>query len=166
MVRSDLGSAGIAFSLDPETGYDRAIIINSSFGLGELVVSGGVTPDEFICNKSSLGDLSLDPILSTKMGEKMGKIVFNTEEGGIQEIPTTELERSSFSLCERDVIRLARYVSGLETSYHELFDQKLAVDVEWGLDGVDGQIYILQTRPETIHSGQSGQSGQSGKMLQ
>lgn len=166
MVRSDLGSAGIAFSLDPETGYDRAIIINSSYGLGELVVSGGVTPDEFICDKPSLGNEGLDPILSTKMGQKTSKIVFNEKQGGIQEMATTEQERSSFSLCERDVVRLARYVAGLETSYQELFGRKLAVDVEWGLDGLDGDLYILQTRPETIHSNQIGQNGQIGQIGQ
>ena len=155
MVRSDLGSAGVAFSLDPETGYDGAIIINSSYGLGELVVSGGVTPDEFICDKVSLGDQTLDPILSSKMGHKTSKMIYNETLNGVREVATTVKEQTSLSLHEEDVVKLAHYVNGLETSYRELLGPKVGVDIEWGLDGHDGELYILQTRPETIHSNQS-----------
>ena len=151
MVRSDLGSAGVAFSIDPETGYDKAIVINSSYGLGELVVSGGVRPDEIICNKNTL-NTSYDPILMKKMGDKQSKIVYRKKyECGTMEISTNEKEKESFSINDTDSIQLAKYVLDLEENYSKLFNKKIAIDVEWGLDGIDKEIYILQARPETVH---------------
>ena len=152
MVRSDLGSAGVAFSLDPDTGYDKAIIINSTFGLGELVVSGGVKPDEFILDKRVLGDTDGDPILVKKKGQKKSKIIYDIENGGVKEIATTEHERLNFSLTSVQIVELGRYVQELEILYSTLFQKKMAVDVEWAIDGIDHRIYILQTRPETVHS--------------
>ena len=151
MVRSDIGSAGVAFSIDPESGYDKAIVINSSFGLGELVVSGGVKPDEIICDKSSLKIVDADPIIMKKMGEKNNKIIYD-KEGGTREIETNLIEKLNFSITNNQSIDLARSVLFLEEKYSELFDKKIGVDVEWAIDGIDKKIYILQTRPETIHS--------------
>ena len=150
MVRSDLGSAGVCFSLDPETGYDKAIVINSSFGLGELVVSGGVKPDEFILDKRILQNVHSDPIIMKKIGDKNTKIVYGKND--VNEVETNLIEKISFSLSNNQAIELARYVLLLENSYCELFNKKIGVDVEWALDGIDKQIYIIQTRPETIHS--------------
>jgi len=161
MVRSDLGSAGVAFSIDPETGYSRAIVINSSFGLGELVVSGGVTPDEIVCDKENLTNDILDPIIVKKMGDKNTKIIYNDnsndnniDEGGIKEIATTDIEKNSYSINDTDAIILAHYVLNLEKKYTELFSKKMGIDIEWAIDGLDKKIYILQARPETIHSNQ------------
>ena len=151
MVRSDIGSAGVAFSLDPESGYDKAIVINSSFGLGELVVSGGVKPDEIICNKSTLKIVDADPIIMKKMGSKNNKIVY-APEGGTIEIETNLIEKINFSITNNQAINLARYVLFLEEKYSEMFEKSMGVDVEWAIDGTDQKIYILQTRPETIHS--------------
>ncbi len=151
MVRSDLGSAGVAFSIDPETGYDKAIVINSSFGLGELVVSGGVKPDEIICHKENLVKIDSDPIIMKKMGDKNTKIVYK-ENGGTHEIDTNLIEKINFSITNSQCISLSRYVYLLEQEYSKLFDKKIGVDVEWAIDGIDSKIYILQTRPETIHS--------------
>ena len=151
MVRSDIGSAGVSFSIDPESGYDKAIVINSSFGLGELVVSGGVKPDEIICDKSILKIVNADPIIMKKMGEKNNKIVYN-QNGGVTEIQTNLIEKLNFSITNNQAIDLARTVLFLEEKYCELFKKKLGVDVEWAIDGSDQKIYILQTRPETIHS--------------
>ena len=152
MVRSDIGSAGVAFSLDPESGYDKAVIINSAFGLGELVVSGGVKPDEVICNKATLLT-SDDPILMKKMGNKDTKIIYQDKyECGTMEVATTEYEKHNFSITDKQSILLSKYILDLELSYCKLFNKKIAVDIEWGIDGNDKEIYILQARPETIHS--------------
>lgn len=151
MVRSDLGSAGVAFSIDPETGYDKAIVINSSFGLGELVVSGGVKPDEYILDKRVLRDIEADPIIMKKKGDKGTKIIYGEKSGTI-EVETTQKEKLNYSLTNHQAITLGRYVLLLEQNYSKMFNKKLGVDVEWALDGQDQNIYIIQTRPETIHS--------------
>ena len=153
MVRSDIGSAGVAFSLDPESGYNKAIVINSSFGLGELVVSGGVKPDEIICNKDTLKIFDADPVIMKKMGDKNSKIVYSPE-GGTMEVETNLIEKINYSITNSDAISLARFVLLLEQSYNKLLNKKTGVDVEWAIDGIDQKIYILQTRPETVHSNQ------------
>ena len=150
MVRSDIGSAGVAFSIDPETGYDKAIVVNTSVGLGELVVSGGVKPDEIILDKRILRHIDGDPILSKKMGDKNTKIVYS--DNGVKEVDTTYEERTTYSISNNQVIMLARHVLLLEESYSRMLKKKIGVDVEWAIDGNDHKIYIIQTRPETIHS--------------
>ena len=150
MVRSDLGSAGVAFSIDPDTGYDKAIIINSSYGLGELVVSGHITPDEIICNKNSLENNSGDPIIMKKLGNKTHKIIYT--DNGIEEITTSKDEQDCFSITDEQAISLSKTVLSLEQEYSELNNKKMAIDTEWAIDGIDNQIYIVQSRPETIHS--------------
>lgn len=152
MIRSDIGSAGVAFSLDPETGYNKAIVINSAFGLGELVVSGGVKPDEFILDKRVLRDIEGDPIIIKKKGAKNSKIIYDLEHGGVKEVETSEYERLNYSMTNNQMISLGRYILQLEATYSKLFQKKLGVDVEWAIDGTDQNIYIIQTRPETIHS--------------
>jgi pyruvate,water dikinase len=152
MIRSDIGSAGVAFSLDPETGYNKAIVINSAFGLGELVVSGGVKPDEFILDKRVLRDIDGDPIIIKKKGDKNTKIVYDTENGGVIEVDTNEFERLNYSMSNSQMITLGRYLLQLEKSYSKLFNKEIGVDVEWAIDGIDHNIYIIQTRPETVHS--------------
>jgi pyruvate,water dikinase len=154
MVRSDIGSAGVAFSIDPETGYDKAIVINGSFGLGELVVSGGVKPDEYILDKRVLRDIEADPIIMKKKGDKNTKIIYG-KDAGTEEVGTSQDEKLNYSLTNNQAITLARYVLLLEQNYSKMLGKKLGVDVEWALDGRDQNIYIIQTRPETIHSNES-----------
>ena len=151
MVRSDIASAGVAFSLDPESGYSKAIVINSSFGLGELVVSGGVKPDEIICNKSTLKIIDADPIIMKKIGSKNTKIVY-ANEGGTMEIETNLVEKLNFSLTNNQAITLSRYVLFLEEKYSKMLNKQTGIDIEWAIDGNDQKIYIIQARPETIHS--------------
>ena len=151
MVRSDIGSAGVAFSIDPETGYDKAIVVNSSYGLGELVVSGGVKPDEIIMDKRILRHIDGDPILSKQKGDKFSKIVYD-ESGGVKEVETNLREKTTYSISNIEAISLGRAVLLLEESYSKMFNKKIGVDVEWAIDGRDHKIYIIQTRPETIHS--------------
>jgi len=150
MVRSDIGSAGVAFSIDPETGYDKAIVINGAFGLGELVVSGAVKPDEFIVDKRVLSDISKDPIVMKSLGNKNSKIVYSKE--GVHETDTNLIEKQNFSLSNPQINELAKYVLLLENNYSEIFNKKIGVDIEWALDGLDKHLYIIQTRPETVHS--------------
>jgi len=152
MVRSDIGSAGVAFSIDPETGFDKAIVVNSSFGLGELVVSGGVKPDEIILDKRILRHIDGDPIITKNKGYKTSKIIYDEEGNGVKEINTTTHEENSYSITNNQVTALGRYVLLLEESYSKLFGKNIGVDVEWAIDGIDHKIYIIQTRPETIHS--------------
>ena len=154
MIRSDLGSAGVAFSLDPESGYNKAIVINSSIGLGELVVSGGVNPDEFILDKRVLRDVLADPIILKKKGKKNSKIIYN-KTGGVDEVDTTEYEKINYSMSNHQIVALGRYILQLEEVYSELLDKQTGVDVEWAIDGTNNNIYIIQTRPETIHSNEN-----------
>lgn len=165
MVRSDIGSAGVGFSLDPETGYDKAIVINSSFGLGELVVSGGVKPDEFIVDKRILRDISADPIIMKKKGDKMSKIIYN-EKGGVQEIQTNLVEKVNFSITNNHAISIARHILNLEDNYSRIFGKKMAIDIEWAIDGIDQNIYIIQTRPETVHNNDNNISLQKYILLE
>lgn len=151
MVRSDKGSAGVAFSIDPETGYNKAVVINSSNGLGELVVSGGVKPDEVILDKRILRYIDGDPVITKHMGNKETKIVYD-DENGIKEVKTTKHEKNTYSISNNESIALGRHVLLLEEEYSKIFNKSIGVDVEWAIDGVDHKIYIIQTRPETIHS--------------
>ena len=150
MVRSDLSSAGVGFSLDPNNGYNKAIIINSCFGLGELLVSGGIKPDEFIVDKRLL-ELNMDCILSKKLGEKKTKTIYNPE-GDIIEIETSQIEKEKASMTDNQIIQLAQSIHKLENYYSQINNKSLSVDVEWAIDGIEQKLYIIQTRPETVHS--------------
>lgn len=165
MVRSDIGSAGVAFSLDTETGYNKAIIINSSVGLGEGVVSGLVNPDEIIIDKRVLEIENSDPIIMKKCGAKLHKIIYG-ENGGTTEVETSLYEQTNFSLVNQKCYELGRIILSLEREYGELFGYECAVDVEWALDGTDNQLYILQTRPETVHSTGTCLSIENYKLLE
>ncbi len=152
MVRSDMGSAGVMFTIDTESGFSDVVFITSSYGLGETVVQGAVNPDEFYVFKPTLA-AGHYPIVSRRIGSKLLKMEFDaTRESGqavrTVDVPTTE--RNRYSLSDADVIELARYAVIIENHY------KRPMDIEWGRDGLDGKIYILQARPETVKS-QQGQ---------
>lgn len=150
MVSSGKGAAGVAFSLDTETGYSGTVLINGAWGLGELVVGGAIIPDEFIVNKLAM-QKNHYPILNKKLGEKDKKMIY-AEEGGTVEISTTKKEQNIFCLTEDQIKTLAKWVITLETHYNNIYDSSCPIDVEWALDGNDHQLYIVQVRPETIHS--------------
>jgi len=153
MVRSDIGNAGVAFSIDTESGYNKAVIINASFGLGEAVVSGLVTPDEFILDKRVLEhiDSGKDPILTKKLGNKDIKIIYG-EHGGTVEIETNDYEKKNFCMSNTQAIELGRIVMELEKEYSLMLDKKNGIDTEFAIDEIDNKIYIIQARPETVHS--------------
>jgi len=149
MVRSDLGSAGVAFSLDPESGNKKVIVINSAYGLGELVVSGQSVPDEFIVMKELLDDYK--PIIDKKLGQKEGKLVYANRDG-IELKLLSSREKNNYSLNDFQVLELAKWIVKLENYYSEKTNRYHPVDIEWAYDGQLDEMFIVQCRPETIHS--------------
>jgi pyruvate,water dikinase len=156
MVRSDLGAAGVMFTLDTESGFEDVVFITSSLGLGETVVQGAVNPDEFYVHKPML-KAAKKAIIRRSLGSKLEQMVFATPQEHAQsgrlvktiEVPTEQ--RNRFSLSDAEVETLAHYALAIEAHYQR------PMDIEWGKDGLDGQIYILQARPETVKSQQKGQ---------
>ncbi len=150
MVRSDKGSAGVMFTLDTESGFEDVVFITSSYGLGETVVQGAVNPDEFYVFKPTL-ESGFYPIVNRRIGSKLLKMEFDPERPEGRAVRTVDVpvsERNRFSLTDDEVIELARYAVIIEKHYQR------PMDIEWGRDGIDGQIYILQARPETVKSQQ------------
>lgn len=151
MVRSDLASSGVAFSLDTESGFKDAIIINGSYGLGELIVQGAISPDEFIAFKPSLKS-GFEPIIERKLGRKDKKLIYGGLAQRVTEVPTTELEQASFSITNQVAAEIADWVLLIEDYYSSVKKQWCPVDVEWAVDGISQKVYIVQARPETVHS--------------
>ncbi|AZG09016.1 phosphoenolpyruvate synthase [Pigmentiphaga sp. H8] len=152
MVRSDTGAAGVMFTIDTESGFPDVVFITSSYGLGETVVQGAVNPDEFYVFKPTL-EAGHYPIVSRRIGSKLIKMEFDparTEGRAVRTVDVAPELRNRFSLSDEDVIELARYAVIIEKHYGR------PMDIEWGRDGNDGKIYILQARPETVKSQQSG----------
>ncbi len=153
MVRSDIGASGVMFTLDTETGFRDAVFITSSWGLGETIVQGAVNPDEFYVYKPSLLT-GHHPILRKNLGSKAIKMVYsdNPKPGKtVETVDVDEPDSLSFSISDDDVIELARMAVTIENHYGR------PMDIEWGKDGNDGKLYILQARPETVQS-RTGQS--------
>ncbi|MEO6792151.1 MAG: phosphoenolpyruvate synthase [Ornithinibacter sp.] len=152
MVRSDVGASVVMFTIDTESGFSDAVFITSSYGLGEAVVQGAVNPDEFYVYKPALR-AGRPAILNRGLGSKATKMVY-TEDSGVGRstafVPVEQAERARLSLSDDDVTELARHALTLEEHYGR------PMDIEWGKDGVDGGLFILQARPETVKSRQSG----------
>lgn len=148
MVQSDKAAAGVAFSLDTETGFKDAVVINGSWGFGEMVVKGQVTPDEFVVFKQTCLK-GFRPIIKKALGTKQVKLIY---DGEVKTIDTPVQERDRFCLSDDEVLELARYVIAIENYYSEKQGHWAPQDIEWAKDGVDGHLYIVQARPETIHS--------------
>lgn len=152
MVRSDLGSAGVAFSIDTESGFKNVVLINGSYGLGEMLVQGSISPDEFLVFKPTLKEGYVS-IIEKKLGSKDRMMVYGDDlDERVRVIPTDRLARQKFCLSNFDVVRLAKWVCQIEDYYTGLKGQWCPMDVEWALDGLSGQLFIVQARPETIHS--------------
>jgi pyruvate,water dikinase len=149
MVRSDTGAAGVVFTIDTESGFDQVVFITSSYGLGETVVQGAVNPDEFYVHKPMLA-AGKYPIIRRNIGSKLIKMEFTKpgEPGRVKTVEVPVVDRNRYSLSDNDVIELAKYAQIIEAHYGR------PMDIEWGRDGFDGKIYILQARPETVKSQQ------------
>lgn len=148
MVRSDLGASGVMFTLDTESGFRDAVFITSAYGLGEMVVQGAVNPDEFYVHKPQL-TAGFPAIIRRGLGSKLLRMVFDEQRSAgrsTQIVATTPVEQMRFSLSDEEVLLLAAYAMSIEQHYGR------AMDIEWGKDGLDGKLYILQARPETVKS--------------
>ena len=153
MVRSDIGSAGVMFTLDTESGFRDVVFITASYGLGETVVQGSVNPDEFYVYKPAL-EQNKHPILRKNLGSKLLKMIYSkhsTLGKTVDTVDVDEAESQVFSLTDDAIIELSRMAVTIEKHYGR------PMDIEWGLDGTDGKLYILQARPETVQS-RSGRS--------
>ena len=151
MCRSDRGAAGVMFTIDTESGFDQVVFITASYGLGETVVQGAVNPDEFYVHKPIL-DAGKYPIIRKTLGSKLIKMEFESDKSAGRTVRTVDVapeDRRQFAITDEDVIELARFARIIEKHYGR------PMDIEWGKDGNDGKIYILQARPETVKSQQS-----------
>jgi pyruvate, water dikinase len=147
MVRSDLAGSGVMFSIDTESGFPRAAVINAAWGLGETVVQGAVDPDKYVVFKPLLADARLRPIIEKTLGGKERKMVYAT--GGSARtltLETTKKERQSFVLTDEEILLLGRWAATVEEHYGR------AMDMEWAKDGESGELYLVQARPETVQS--------------
>ena len=151
MVRSDKGAAGVMFTLDTESGFRDAIFVTSSYGLGETVVQGAVNPDEFYVHKPMLRE-GRPAVIRRNLGSKLIKMIFSTDKvagKSTHTVDVAEAERNQFSIRDEEVLELARFADIIEKHYER------PMDIEWGRDGTDGRLYILQARPETVKSQES-----------
>ena len=168
MVRSDLGAAGVLFTIDTESGFKDVVFITSSYGLGELVVQGAVNPDEFYVHKPTLAAGKF-PIIRRVLGSKLQRMSFASAQDNAQNnaqvsklvsvADTPPEQRNRYSLSDADIVELARYAVIIEGHYGR------AMDIEWGKDGADGKLYILQARPETVKSQSEGRVEQRYKLV-
>jgi pyruvate,water dikinase len=146
MVRSDLGSSGVMFSLDTETGFRNVVLINAAYGLGENVVQGAVNPDEFLVFKPTL-TTAQNPVVSKNLGSKLIKKVYATGgNNSIKDVTVTEKDRRRFCITDKQALQLAKWAVIIENHY------KKPMDMEWALDGRTNKLYIVQARPETIQA--------------
>ena len=159
MVRSDSGASGVMFTIDTESGFEDVVFVTSSYGLGEMVVQGAVNPDEFYVHKPTLR-AGRPAVLRKTMGSKLIKMVFADQaEAGksVQTIDVPEADRRQFSISNEEITELAQYALIIEEHYGR------PMDIEWGRDGIDGKLYILQARPETVKS-QEKEHGQGNSL--
>lgn len=152
MVRSDLGSAGVMFTLDTETGFSDAVLINAAYGLGENVVLGSVNPDEYYVFKPTL-KLGFKPVLQKRVGSKEFKLIYDT--GGsrmVKNVPVPSGDRARFALSDDDILQLARWACIIEDHYSAKRGHPMPMDIEWAKDGRTGELFIVQARPETVQA--------------
>ena len=156
MVRSDKACSGVMFTLDTESGFPNVVLINGSWGLGEMIVQGEVTPDEYWVSKHGLEESVVRPIIDKRLGVKLRKMVYHTGKQIEQTkiVPTSPKERTSFVLTDAEAAKLARWGTIVEKHYTDHYKKWTPMDMEWAKDGVTGELFIVQARPETVHAGQ------------
>jgi pyruvate,water dikinase len=152
MVRSDLSSAGVMFTIDTESGFKDAVLINGAYGLGESVVQGKVNPDQFYVFKPMLKE-GKKPIIGRELGSKEFRIEYSLESGSpIRTVQVSEDERKRYCVTDEEIIQLAKWGVEIEDYYSELHGKHQPMDIEWAKDGKTGELFIVQARPETVHS--------------
>jgi pyruvate, water dikinase len=147
MVRADRASAGVMFSIDTESGFPQVVVINAAWGLGENVVQGAVTPDQYVVFKPLLNHRKVRPIVEKTLGDKSKKLVYSRSGGRTtKNIETHRAERHAFVLQDEEILQLSRWACAIEQHYGR------PMDIEWAKDGDSGELFIVQARPETVHS--------------
>ena len=154
MVRSDLASSGVMFTLDTETGFSNVVLINSIWGVGEMIVKGRITPDEFFVFKPALKK-GYKAIIVKNLGRKTRKLVYN-KKGGLKEVSVSPKLQLKFSLTDEEILILAKWGCLIEEHYSKLARKWMPQDIEWAKDGKTGQLFIVQARPETVHTHKKG----------
>lgn len=161
MVRSDLGSSGVMFTVDTESGFKDVVLVNAVWGLGEMIVQGEVTPDEFLVFKPRLKEMvagknvGMNPIIDKKLAPKDAKMIYDTGAKAVQQtkvIKTTPKERDSFVINDKEVLQLAKWGVLIEDHYTKVHGKWTPMDMEWAKDGKTGELFIVQARPETIQA--------------
>ncbi|HGY10660.1 MAG TPA: phosphoenolpyruvate synthase, partial [Oceanithermus profundus] len=155
MVRADLASSGVIFTLDTESGFRDVVMVTSIWGLGENIVQGRVVPDEFYVHKPTLRE-GYRSLIWKKLGAKEFKLVYDEEKHRLSNLPTPREERERFSLEPDEVLELARWALAVEDHYSRVRGEPTPMDLEWAKDGLSGELYIVQARPETVHSQRKG----------
>ncbi len=155
MVRSDNSSSGIMFTIDTESGFKDVVLINATLGLGESIVQGLVTPDEFYVHKPTFLD-GYRSILKKSIGSKNIKIIYGQDGENLHQVETTRTEREHFSITDEDVMKLAEYAIHAEKYYSMKAGKRVPLDIEWAKDSTDQYIYLIQARPETVVSQAGG----------
>lgn len=155
MVRSDIACSGVMFTLDTESGFREAVVINGAWGLGEAVVQGMATPDEWIVYKPTLKK-GFRPIVTRKLGVKEVKMVFADDGTGTQVRDVVPTQRNRLCLAGFEVLQLAEWACAIEDHYSGLAGRHQPMDIEWAKDGITGELFILQARPETVHTQKTG----------
>jgi pyruvate,water dikinase len=151
MIRSDLASSGVMFTLDTESGFRDVVVINSAWGLGESIVQGMATPDEWVVFKPTLRQ-GARAIVCRRLGGKEVKMVYGIDDKGTRTREVVDSQRRRFSLSDYDVLKLARWACLIEEHYSKRAGEPQPMDIEWAKDGISGDLFILQARPETVHA--------------
>ncbi|MEO6340181.1 MAG: phosphoenolpyruvate synthase [Caulobacteraceae bacterium] len=153
MVRSDLGASGVIFTLDTESGFRDVVLITGSYGLGENIVQGSIDPDEFYVHKPTYRQ-GYRTVLRRRLGKKQMTMTYASHRGGetTQNKPTSRMKQESFCITDKDVLTLAGYALAIEEHYSARAGRPTPMDIEWAKDGADGQLYVVQARPETVAS--------------
>ena len=162
MVRSDLASSGVMFTLDTETGFKNVVLINSIYGLGEMIVKGKITPDEFFVFKPTLRRFApqgkpYKPIIVKNLGRKSRKYVYD-KKGGIKELSIPQNQQLKFSLSDEEILKLSKWGCLIEEHYSKKARKWMPQDIEWAKDGKTGELFIVQSRPETVHASRIGKT--------
>ncbi|MCX7602136.1 MAG: phosphoenolpyruvate synthase [Meiothermus sp.] len=154
LVRSDLASSGVIFTLDTETGYDGVVMLEGVWGLGENIVQGKSTPDRFYVHKETLAK-GFKPLLWKRLGAKELRLVYDTEHHKLRNIPVAPADRNQWVLSNEEVLKLAQWAVWIEQHYSQKRGTPTPMDIEWAKDGITGELFIVQARPETVHSRKS-----------
>lgn len=152
MVRSDLASSGVIFTLDPESGFEDVVLLTSTWGLGESIVQGRVRPDQFYVHKPTLRQ-GYEPLIRRQLGSKESELIYDASgQRSVKNVPVPRQYRETFSVSDEEVIALARWALAIEDHYSDRLGHHTPMDIEWARDGVTEELFVVQARPETVHS--------------